>query len=201
MCRVLLYVPLHREIPAARASWIAQYAPDTEIDVFIMRWEPHPGKGAYENLDEKSEAARRVAVVGRYDYLFIVEDDVILPTDALARLLSVEASFVVGLYRGRPENWGSKRLSVRIADPDGPQSADDRPLELTDIPANNQIVSCTGIALGCTLIHRSLFECIDWVLGRDYELGKMLLRNSIPLLCHTGVRCGHVTAKGEIIEV
>ena len=201
MRRVLLYVPMHRELPVARSSWFMQYAPDTEIDIFIMRSNPHPGKGAYPNLDIKNEAARRAAIVGRYDELFIVEDDVVLPVDALAELLSAHAPFIVALYRGRPENWGSDRLSVRIYDPEGPQDADDRPLELMDIPADNPIITCTGIAMGCTLIHRTLFETIEGVVGRDYELGKRLMENGIPMLCHTGVRCGHVTAKGEIIEV
>jgi len=182
-------------------TWFMQYSPDTEVDVLVMRWEPYPKQGAYDNLDVKNEAARRAAIVGRYDYLFIVEDDIVLPLDALSKLLSVRAPFVVGLYRGRPENWGTKRLSVRIADPDGPQSADDRPLELKDIPQDNPIVTCTGIALGCTLIARTIFETVEGVIGRDYLLGKRLLEHGIPLLCHTGVRCGHVTAKGETIEV
>lgn len=201
MRRVLLYVPWHRELPVARASWFMQYSPDTEVDILVMRWEPRPGEGAYPNLDEKNEAARRAAIVGRYDYLFIVEDDVILPVDALAGLLSVHTVFVVGLYRGRPETWGTDRLSVRIYDPEGPQDADDRPLELSDIPPDNPIVKCTGIALGCTLIKNSVLESIEGVIGQDYLLGKRLVEHGIPLLCHTGVRCGHVTAKGETIEV
>ena len=201
MYKVLLYIPVYRSCAIARAKWHLQKDKGFELDLYVMDWTPYPGENAYKNLDEKNELARRIAIIGWYDYLWIVEDDIVLPCNALSRLLEVNADCVVGLYRGRPEHWGTDRLSVRIADPNGPQDADDRPLELKDIPADNPVVRCTGIALGCTLLHRKLFNMLEGVIGRDYEVSKRFQENGVSMLCHTWVRCGHIDKKGEIIEV
>ena len=201
MRRVLLYVPLYRDIPVARESWIKQQAPDTWVDVYIERYNPLEGQGAYPNLTVKSEIARQIVLASLYDYLFIVEDDIVLPDDALEKLLAVDKPIVVGLHRGRPETWGISGLCVKIADPDGPQDADDRPLELTDVKNRGEIISVTYGSQACMLITRELLLEFEGVIGKDYEISKRLPELKIPLLCHTGVLCGHVDETGQIIGV
>ena len=201
MRRVLEYIPFYRDIPVARESWLRQKAPDTWVDVLIMRFDPLPDAGAYPNLAIKNELARRMCITGDYDYLFIVEDDIVLPDDALEKLLTVNNPVVVGLHHGRPETWGICGLCVRIADPDGPQDADDRYLELKDVKNWGDIIECTSSSQACMLLSKKLLPLLEGVMGKDYEISRRLSTLSIPLLCHTGVLCGHVDETGEIIGV
>lgn len=201
MRRVLLYVPFYRDITVARESWIRQDAQDTWVDLYIERYNPMQGQGAYPNLIIKSEIARQIVIACLYDYLFIVEDDIVLPDDALEKLLTVENPIVVGLHRGRPETWGVCGLCVRVADPDGPQDADDRPLTVDDIKNWGEIINCTTSSQACMLITRELLLKLEGAIGKDYEIGKRLSELYIPLLCHTGVLCGHVDETGEIMGV
>jgi len=201
MRRALLYVPSCRDIPVARESWLKQSAPDTWVDIYIESYNPLPGQGAYPNLTIKNELARRMCLAGGYDYLFIVEDDIVLPDDALIKLLEVNKPVVTALHRGRPETWGICGLCVRIADPDGPQDSDDRPLEIKDVKNWGDIIECTDSSQACMLIERSLLHLLEGVMGKDYEISKRLQTLHIPLLCHTGVLCGHVNETGEIIGV
>ena len=201
MTRVLLYVPSHREIPEARESWIKQKAPDTWVDLFIMRYDPYPDRGPYDNLDVKSERARRMCLEGEYDYLFTVEDDIVLPDNALELLLKENAQVISGMIRCRWETSGDCRLSGRILDIEGPQDSDDRPLELEDIKHWGEIIECTGVSYGCLLIHKDLLGELEGIMGRDYEISKKLysIKGSLPY--HTGVLCGHVDENGNIIGV
>ena len=201
MRRVLEYVPFYRDIHVARESWFRQRATDTWVDVLIMRFDPLPDAGAYPNLAIKNELARRLCITGDYDYLFIVEDDIVLPDDALEKLLTVDKPVVVGLHRGRPETWGICGLCVRIADPDGPQDADDRPLEVKDVKNWGDIIECTNSSQACMLLSKKLLPLLEGVMGKDYEISRRLSTLHIPLLCHTGVLCGHVDETGEIIGV
>ena len=201
MRRVLLYTPFYRDIPVARESWLKQKAPDTWVDIFIMRFDPLPDAGAYPNLAIKNELARRICITGDYDYIFIVEDDIVLPDNALELLLEVKAQVVTGLHRGRPETWGISGLCVRIADPDGPQDADDRPLEVKDVKNWGDVIEVTGSSQACLLISKKMLHVFDGIMGKDYEIYKRLSMFHIPLLCHTGVLCGHVDETGEIIGV
>jgi len=201
MRRVLLYAPLYRDIPVARESWLRQQAPDTWVDVYMERYNPLEGQGAYPNLAIKNEIARQIVLACLYDYLFIVEDDIVLPDDALEKLLMVDKPIVVGLHRGRPETWGICGLCVRIADPEGPQDADDRPLEVKDVKNWGEIIECTSSSQACMLIKRELSIELEGVIGKDGEISRRLSTLHIPLLCHTGVLCGHVDETGEIIGV
>jgi len=201
MLRVLLYVPSHREIPRARESWLRQRAYDAWVDVLIMRYDPCPDKGAYYNLVVKDEIARKMCLAGTYDYFWHVEDDIILPDRALELLLQEEAQLISGLHRCRPETGGTDRLSVSIADPEGPQDSDDRPLTLDDITHWGSIVKCTQVSNGCLLIHKDLLKDLEGVMGLDWKMCISMYPKYIPILCHTGVLCGHVGIDGTIWEV
>ena len=201
MRRVLLYAPLYRDIPVARESWLRQQAPDTAVDLYIPRWNPLPGAGPYPNLDVKSEIARKIAIVGDYDYLWSVEDDIVLPDDALFKLLAVDNAIASGIYRHRPETTFNTTLDVRVSDPQGPQDADDRPIELRDIEGEERVIQCSLLTTGCLLIKKELFPVLEGIMGRDYKISNLMNQKGIKMLCHSGVLCGHVDVFGEIIGV
>jgi hypothetical protein len=52
----------------------------------------------YQNVTDKYERARRQALSGGFDYLFCIEADMIVPPDALAKLIAIDADVGYGLY-------------------------------------------------------------------------------------------------------
>jgi len=201
MKRVLLYVPSYREIPEARESWIKQKASDVWADLFIVRYNPFPGGDSYNNLDVKSEIARKIAIDHEYDYFFNVEDDIVLPDNALELLLKENTKVVSGLYRLRWEKSGTCRLSVGIKDLNIPYSRKERPLEAEDIHQWGEIIECTHVSCGCLLIQRDVLPELEGVMGRDYLISLRLRQLGYTLFCHTGVLCGHVDQEGHNIGV
>ena len=201
MRRVLLYVPLYRDIPQARESWFIQSSHDAWVDVFIMRYNPFPDKGVYDNLAVKDKIARKMFLAGGYDFFFHVEDDIILPKYALHLLLQENVPLISGLYRCRPETGGTYRMAERILDIEGPQDADDRPLELRDIKNWGNIIECTQAGNGCLLIRKDVMTELEGVMGLDWKIYERLSPEYIKVLCHSGVICGHVDETGEIIGV
>jgi len=201
MKRVLLYVPLYREISIARESWIRQKAPDVWIDLFIMRYNPFPGENVYKNLEVKNELARRICIESEYDYLFIVEDDIILPDNALELLIKTNVKIISGLYRLRPETAFNNVLSARIYDPEGPQDSDDRYLEIEDIKYWGEIIECWFTCCGCMLIRKDFLIELKGFMKQDVDICQQAKNLYIPIYCHTGVLCGHVDKDGNTIGV
>jgi len=201
MRRVLLYVPSHREIPEARESWLRQKASNTWVDVFIMRYDPFPDEGAYPNLRVKNKIAKAMFIAGQYDYFFHVEDDVILPADALELLMAAHVPIIAGIGRLRPENSGDCHITVRIKDPDKRSSSDDRPLELLDINEERRIIECTGIWYGCTLIDSEFLNLLGDDVGEDWKFTRVANEHGLQLYAHTGVRCGHVDKDGNVWRI
>jgi len=196
--RVLLYVPSYRDIPVARDSWLVQKADDSWVDVFIMKYNPHEPPQPYLNQNLKAEIARKMFIAGDYDYMFHVEDDIILPSHALQKLLSAKKEIISGIFCLRPEVSGTNAFAARIIDIEGPQASDDRYLTKKDIKDPGEIIQCTLTGLGCLLIARRLLHEIKDVWGIDWKLDKELMTKHIPLYVHTGVWCGHIDSTGKI---
>jgi hypothetical protein len=100
--------------------------------------------------------ANRAALVGGFlhgdsEWLFQIDDDTVPPAGALSHLLSLRREFVGGVYflGGPPYNVVAYyRLS------DGTYAG------VLDYPVG-QLVAVDSIGMGCTLIHRSVFEKIQ----------------------------------------
>ena len=151
---------------------------------------------------------------GGYDYCLMLDNDEVLPKDALANLIETEQEYplgrnmVVGYCLTRPTNvpntdgrtsvfkWGGKDYLRSDA-----YTAEELKKFREDGVNKIQI---RGSGLGSALIHRDVFERISypWFKWVQYESGTQLSEDlyfcerfagvSIPIFVDTRVACGHM---------
>ena len=138
-------------------------------------------------------------VIKGFDYLFSVDHDIILPKDALVKLLSHDKDLCAGVYRQRLE----------------PQT-----LEIYDMNYRNinnvegdlrQIGAC---GFGCTLVKKKVFESIPYphfeyhpaldhknTFSEDLDFCKKANKSGFKLFADTSVVCGHIGQKTFEVQV
>lgn len=141
------------------------------------------------------EKARRYALTEKYDYMFILEWDVVPPEHTLLSLIDADADVAVGLYPERPTKVGEKyggQLLQCCPWSNIPNAEElvlkGEPFEITEGEAG----------LGCVLIRRSAFEKVKfkWTRAWYYDLYTLNLR----VVLDPRVICGHVDRDGRLVE-
>lgn len=203
--RVLLYVPLRpfdrlraaptqpRIEPETWASLQALQWPGT-LDIVLGRNDTVTGH-RYEDLANKHNQARTLALYGGYDALMFVEADMVIPADALERLAAVDADVVYGLYCSRHTPQFVWLCCDRL-------SATSVNWLVTSAETAGRIwgrtVESAGVGLGCTLIRRQALDSVgfrthpkhtvadDWLFSLDCQ------RHGLRQAHDLGVVCGHI---------
>jgi hypothetical protein len=134
-----------------------------------------------------------------FDALMLIDDDQILPPDALERLIACDADIAYGLtvLRKQPNVWsaaltlGEPNTHVWLNHPDHAVYAR---------RIFGQVIDCAGLGSFCTLIKRRVLEAapferrgvhaVDWYTACDAQ------RLGFTQRCDTGLLCGHVTDEG-----
>lgn len=101
--KILIYVPLSPTTPkiygrSLQSTFRLEWPGKIEI---VFGRNDNPVGHKYEDLVTKHNEARDMALMGGYDALFLIENDMILPPDALIKLDQVDADVAYGLYCGR----------------------------------------------------------------------------------------------------
>lgn len=135
--------------------------------------------------------------IGKADYIFIVEDDTIIPRNALLGLLNmtnVHSGIVSGVQLGR-HGWYHVGAWV----------ADDvyEPTRIESIENGEGIVDVDATGMYCCLIKKDLymeheFEPYEKILGPDVNLGMWLRKQGYINQVNFGIPCGHMTPKETI---
>jgi hypothetical protein len=172
-----------------------------EIRWEIGRCNPYPGRDV-RNVLAQYNYGRELCLNGRYDALVTVEQDMVLPAEALATLWEDGAAVVYGTYmlrHGRPvinalRHEGNSNLGMSLSLYRGalPQA----------IKAGRMEVS--GVGFGCTLIRRSVLAAIPFRLdgfgnAPDMPFALDCLRQGIEQIARFDVACGHIH-EGNIME-
>ena len=135
----------------------------------------------------------------KYDKAWIVESDIIPPTDALARLLEVDAPVVSALYvlrHGPPMpsvmQWGETLNSVASA------------MRWPEIRQNwGRTVRTSGGCTGCTLIDGSVLGDYSFLTRYagppDGPLMDHCVQKKIPWMARLDVLCGHKKPEGRVL--
>lgn len=143
----------------------------------------------------------RKALTEGFEWVFFVDDDVIIPRMALVELMATGEKLIGGVYYRKYEPLES----VCMID------VDNRPSILRDEHHKpGEVIDALVLPSGCTLIHRSLIESIEppWyksftVQGKPamtedtYFTGKAVKAGFTPKI-HTGVQCLHVDIQRNI---
>jgi hypothetical protein len=166
----------------------------------IGRCNPYPGRDMRNVLAQYSYA-RELCLRGPYDALLTAEEDMVLPSHAVATLCHTPAPVVYATYPLRPDGvlnaWryeGTSGLGM---------SLDRYPDEL----ARLRRLGCgrvSGCGFGCTLIRRQVLETIPFRQdgsdhAPDMPFALDCVRKEILQLARFDVRCGHID-RGVLLE-
>jgi len=165
----------------------------------------------YESMPSFMMETTNIAIPRNYQYLMIAEPDIVLPKDAIIRLIDTinlrKCDIAVGIYPERPSKV--KDFSRR-----------GQPLNgwLVCMPWNKNPKAEMGIArrksfpvdgcagFGCVLMnHKAMNECRFPSRGKDgdgpdfgfYENARVL---KLKIYANPNVRCGHIENNGKIIR-
>lgn len=139
------------------------------------------------------------------DYVFMVDNDITLPSDALVNLLEDEKEICLGYYAHRnAENLYDGKTSVcRLGEFNYTQQIPG--IELKALAGNGiHKIQVHGGGMGCALIRTEIFNkftfpYFDWVnygngqvLSEDLYLCEQCKNHNIPIFVDTRVGCGHL---------
>lgn len=215
--RILLFCPTwsERGVQAIRPETVECiknliHPEGVEVTVKISDNNPHERtgdrRGDHENTLFQYQLARELMLKGGYDYLFTVEHDMIVPKDALVKLLEVNAGVAYGVYRFRQKPavlnvYRAVGKKARFPD----FSLDYFP-EVLERARRQVITDCSGLGFGCTLIKREVLEKVEMrrfeVGGHpspDMQFAADCVRLGIVMKAHFGVSCGHIKPNGTVL--
>lgn len=207
--RVLVFCPTKRLEPeTVKAIFALTGEP---IDFLFTRDNPHQGEpgadmrhgqAGKQNILHNYRKGRRLALEGGYDAMLCVESDIIPPADALTRLLAIEGDVVHGTYMFRS---GEPVINVaRYAQTPGCPDVSLRYHPGVLRAQWGKPIRCTGLGLGCTLIHRRVLERVDFRLAEegghcDWAFACDALSAGFSLWADLGLLCGHKRPDGVIL--
>lgn len=136
------------------------------------------------------------AVSGGFDYVLMVDSDMIIQPDTLEKMLEYPVPVCVGVYpRKNTENEETELFKFTERD------FTDR---FTFQELTTDRIQIKGSGLGCALINVEVFKVIPFpwfkyvtyddgaVLSEDLFFSDLLRRYNIPMIADTRIRCGHL---------
>jgi hypothetical protein len=197
--KTLIFCPLNPNQPrlwGRTVQSIFRLQWDGPLDwLFVANDNPHDEP--YDNVTHNYERARRQALAGGYDALLTVEADMIVPPDALTKLVACESDVAYGLYvwrHGRRKWSAYTAVETRY----GKSLSEDSERAKA---AWGQIVDVAGVGLGCTLIRRRVLAGLDFHMGDerqvscDWYFALDCQAEGYTQRAHLGVVCGHQSMK------
>lgn len=186
--------------PETRASVEAQEY-DGEIVWEIGTHNPFPYE-THQNVLAQYVRARELFLASDAEALLTVEHDMVIPPDAVARLVNTPAEVVYGVYLLR---HGSLVLNAweYIGERNLGESLSLMPEKLAKARQMGMVRVC-GCGFGCTLIHRHVLERFEFHKGDspdqwcpDIPLAIDCVRNGVVQMANFDVACDHID--GEVI--
>lgn len=201
--RIMIVTLMHRAYGPAIASWIQaiRYAeeklPGVRFDQ-LLKW----GNPSIANGDgpiavlHKYHEAQQMFKAGGWWAMITIEDDMILPEDALVRLvnmLSGGADIGYGLYAFR---HGRKKWSaVSQLNANGATFINHTP-EVARASWGT-VIDVAGVGLGCTALSRATVESVPFrkagIADSDWWLALDIGARGLSQCCDLGLVCGHMS--------
>lgn len=203
--RILIAVPTYENI-----------MPDTFKSIYDLEVSEHECLFEYVRGYDCATARNRIAQIALdkgVDYVLSVDNDVVLPKDALINLLHDKKEVCLGYYAHRDADniYRGRTCICKLYDENGvkyfhyPLESEYTAQELADLKAREQYkVMIHGGGMGCSLIATSVFSKLeypwyDWVnykskgmLSEDLYFCECCRKNGIPIYTDTRVNCGHL---------
>lgn len=166
------------------------------LDMWFSKGDnPYFDSNGRHNIAHNYNKARDFVLRNDYDYLLTVESDMVIPPDALSKLLEVNTDVAYGLYCFKNTSTWSAWTELTM---DHGRSIRKDPAAAR--AAFGKVIEVAGLGMGCTLISRKVLEALpfrideahptvhnDWVFAWDLQ------QHGFEQKCHLGVVCGHIS--------
>lgn len=144
------------------------------------------------------------AIELKVDFVMMVDNDVVLPKDALLNLISHGKDVVMGYYAHRLHNkFTGESCVCKLGEFNYTKMFTSE--ELKELRENGEyLIQIHGGGSGCILIRTSLFQKIDYpwykwvnyqdggVLSEDLYFCEQCKAHGVPMYVDTRVSCGHI---------
>lgn len=198
--RILLYCALNPKEPRIHDRTLRSILTlewDEPIEIIFGRHDCLPSRQHhYDNLLEKHNRARQIALDGNYEALFFVEADMIIPPNALKRMTEINGDVVYGLYCSRrgKHRWLAFSDIGKVA---GKSITNNRAYCLDNW---GRAIETKGVGMGCTLIRRNVLETFPFsrngACADDWYFALECQRRGFRQYHDLGVVCGHILDQG-----
>ena len=162
----------------------------------------------YDVARARNKIARQAMDEG-FDYVLMVDNDVVLPEDALLNLLEDDADVCLGYYAHRgPDNlYTGNTCCCKLGYFNYPLESEYTAQEMLDLKEKGEYkIAIHGGGMGCALIKTDAFlwtayPWFSWVnypgdeklvLSEDLYFCEQLHKAGIPIYADTRVGCGHM---------
>jgi len=177
------------------------------VDVKISNNNPYKVVGTpkldHENTLHQYRLARQIFLEGDWDALWFIEHDMIIPEDALIKMLPTKADVVYGLYLFR--HVTPILNCLRAVKSDFADMTVSWFPQLRNKGYKQGWLECSGAGFGCTLIHRHVLEKIDFRRADtghpapDMPFASDCQKNGFKQVCRFDVLCGHIKPDGTVL--
>lgn len=182
-------------------------SPDTFKSIYGLQrcghWVVFDYVRGYDCATARNNIAKQTKREGA-DYVFMVDSDIVLPSDALQHLLDNPVDVCLGYYPHRLHNRYDGRVTMFKNDEFDYTHyyTAEEVKDLREQGVTRQLVH--GGGMGCALIKADVFDRIefpyfDWVnyengmlLGEDTFFCSRCKKAGIPIYMDTRVKCGHI---------
>lgn len=203
--KILIAVPTYENI-----------YPDTFKSIYDLDVSGHDVEFDFVRGYDCATARNRIAQISldkNVDYVLMVDNDVVIPQDALQNLCDDLKDVNLGYYahRGSDNLYHGNTNICRLYDSKGekyfhyPLESEYTGQEMLEMrEAGKYKVQVHGGGMGCALINVKLFQRLvypwyDWVhyktggmLGEDLYFCELCKKANIPIFTDTRVNCGHM---------
>lgn len=143
------------------------------------------------------------------EYLFFLDDDIIIPPDILIKLSRVMRQENYDIISGLYHKKDSYRTPIAYRVVDGIMTSISRDEELSE-----KVIELDIVPMGCTLIRKSIFQKMnkpyfktvdeaDWnhsmSMTEDVYFCLKAKEVGAKIGVHTGIRCGHINTRTGVI--
>ncbi len=189
--RVMIGVPVYQSCHVETMSSIYDLAVPYGVETRLVF-----AKGY--TVDQARNHLAAAALQGGFDYVFYVDGDVILPADALQKLLALDASIATGWYRKKMD---AHVVELFRTDANGTM------VNITSLPESG-LIEIQACGFGCTLVKcdvlrsvsdRLWFEYIqrkdqyaNYVCSEDIDFCIKATQKGHQIVADASLRCGHI---------
>lgn len=198
--------------------------PDTFKSIYDLDVSGHDTEFEFVRGYDCATARNRIALMAldkKTDYVLMVDNDVVLPKDALINLFDDPKDVCLGFYAHRDADnvYRGRTCVCKLYADDGtkhfnyPLESEYKAQELAELKENGEYkIRIHGGGMGCALIKTSVFEKIkypwyDWVnyknkamLSEDLYFCERCKEKGIPVYTDTRVNCGHMLRRIQFAD-